>query len=114
MEKHNLVKKMDFGFLKKIFKFGKKNDGPFSDSKQLEPLPSVTPSSTPSSFTSPIGAGSAENVASENMKAKIDLVMTQMDSLKIQYESINQRLIQIERMVREIYESSRTPPSPRF
>lgn len=102
---------MDFGFLKKIFKFGKKKDDDFlSDYKKSTALttPTTLPSTTPS-----FGSTATENVSSENMKAKIDLVMTQLDSLKIQYESINQRLIQIESMVREIHQSSRSP-TPRF
>ncbi len=43
------------------------------------------------------------DVASENLKAKVDLMLTQVDSLKIEYESINQRIQNIERMVRELY-----------
>lgn len=43
------------------------------------------------------------DVSSENLKAKVDLMLTQIDSLKIEYEAINQRIQNIERMVREIY-----------
>ncbi|MEM5808148.1 MAG: hypothetical protein QW818_03385 [Candidatus Aenigmatarchaeota archaeon] len=39
----------------------------------------------------------------ENLKAKVDLMLTQIDSLKIEYEAINQRIQNIERMVRELY-----------
>lgn len=104
---------MDFGFLKKIFRFGKKSDDDFSS--DLKSLSANLPSSayTPSSAGNFGTSGMPENVSSDNMKAKIDLVMTQLDSLKIQYESINQRLIQIESMVREIHQSSRSP-TPRF
>ena len=96
---------MVFGFLKKIFRFRKKDED-FSDFKTPSLTPPVPPYTPPTSF----GASMPETVASENVKAKIDLVMMQMDSLKIQYESINQRLIQIEKMLHDMYESSKTTP----
>ncbi len=46
---------------------------------------------------------SPQDMSSENTKAKMDLVLTQIDSLKIEYETINQRIQNIERMVRELY-----------
>ena len=98
---------MDFGFLKKIFRFGKKEED-FSDF-ETPALPPPTPSYIPPTSTG-FGLSTSESVASENLKAKIDLVMTQMDSLKIQYESINQRLIQIEKLLRDMSESSKTTP----
>lgn len=42
-------------------------------------------------------------VASDNLKAKVDLMLAQVDSLKIEYDAINQRIQSIERMVRELY-----------
>jgi len=44
-----------------------------------------------------------EAVATDNVKAKMDLVLAQVDSLRIQYEALNQRTQTIESMVREIY-----------
>ena len=39
----------------------------------------------------------------ENMKAKMDLVLTQMQSLNVRYETLNSRLERIEQMIQEIY-----------
>ncbi len=44
-----------------------------------------------------------EAVTTENVKAKMDLVLAQVDSLRTQYEALNQRTQTIESMVREIY-----------
>ena len=51
----------------------------------------------------PYASYSPEATATENLKAKVDLMLTQVDSLKIEYEAINQRIQNIERMVRELY-----------
>lgn len=42
-------------------------------------------------------------IDSENLRAKVDLMLSQIDSLKIEYEALNQRIQNIERMIREIY-----------
>ena len=39
----------------------------------------------------------------ENMKAKMDLVLTQIQSLNVRYETLNERLQRIEQMIQEIY-----------
>lgn len=41
-------------------------------------------------------------VATRNVKVQMDLIMTQIDSLRMQYETINARLQNIERLVTEI------------
>ncbi len=116
---------MDFGFLKKIFSFGKKNDDMSPDEiKSLEAkyrLPSSSPSqpsiataTTPAISNSNSPSPSSGNIAADNIKAKLDLMTMQMDGMKIQYESLNQRLIQIENMVRSIYESTRPSPTSRY
>ena len=45
----------------------------------------------------------SETSTTDNMKAKMDLVLTQLESLNVRYETLNQRLSNIERMVQEIY-----------
>ncbi|MGC8811964.1 MAG: hypothetical protein ACP5O8_00030 [Candidatus Aenigmatarchaeota archaeon] len=45
---------------------------------------------------------SLESSSIENVKAKIDLLLTQIDSLKTQYETMNERIKNIEQMVQEI------------
>ena len=47
--------------------------------------------------------GYPTDASTENLKAKVDLMLTQIDSLKIEYEAINQRIQNIERMVKELY-----------
>lgn len=42
------------------------------------------------------------SVATGNVKAQMDLVLAQVDSLRMQYETINARLQNIERLVTEI------------
>jgi hypothetical protein len=39
----------------------------------------------------------------ENVKAKMDLVLTQIQSLNVRYETLNERLQRIEQMIQEIY-----------
>lgn len=45
----------------------------------------------------------AESATIENVKVKMDLVLTQLDSLRAQYEAISERVITMERMLRELY-----------
>ncbi len=45
---------------------------------------------------------STEPATMENLKAKIDLTLTHMDNLRIQYENLNERMKIIERLVTEI------------
>jgi len=39
----------------------------------------------------------------ENVKAKMDLVLIQMQSMNVRYETLNSRLERIEQMIQEIY-----------
>lgn len=39
----------------------------------------------------------------ENVKAKMDLVLTQIQSLNVRQETLNERLNRIEKMIEEIY-----------
>jgi len=75
--------------------------------KELPPteVPLVYPPSAPSQPTYPTSPSgyTAPDTATENLRAKVDLMLTQIDSLKIEYEAINQRIQNIERMVRELY-----------
>ncbi|MEM7821760.1 MAG: hypothetical protein QXX38_03050 [Candidatus Aenigmatarchaeota archaeon] len=45
----------------------------------------------------------AEETTAESMKAKIDLLLAQLESLNVRYETVNQRLANLERMIQEIY-----------
>jgi len=49
-----------------------------------------------------------EAVTTENVKAKMDLVLAQVDSLRTQYETLNQRAQTIESMVREMYNMAKS------
>ena len=46
---------------------------------------------------------SPTEISADNLKAKMDLMMSQVDSMKIENEAINQRIQNIERMVKELY-----------
>jgi hypothetical protein len=50
-----------------------------------------------------------ETTSAENVKAKMDLVLTQLESLNVRYETLNQRLQNIEKMVQEIYVIAKKP-----
>jgi len=63
--------------------------------KKLEPLPPL-----PSLPTKPEVSFEPTNL--ENIKAKVELSLTQLDSLRIQYETLNERIKNIERLVTEI------------
>lgn len=65
-------------------------------SEEILPKPTQLPPTISSTYT-------PETVATENLKAKVDLMLSQVDSLKLEYEALNQRIQNIERMVREIY-----------
>lgn len=81
---------------KLIFGGGKKKE-----TSVEEPLPNY-PMINPS-INQPSQSSYPTDVATENLKAKVDLMLTQVDSLKLEYEAINQRIQNIERMVRELY-----------
>lgn len=49
-----------------------------------------------------------EVVTTENVKAKMDLLLAQVDSLRTQYEALNQRIQTIEAMVRELYNMAKS------
>ncbi len=57
----------------------------------LPPLPEI-----PRSVTS-------ETTTIENVKAKMDLVLSRMESLMTEQEVLNQKIVNIERMVKELY-----------
>ncbi|MBI1979024.1 MAG: hypothetical protein HYS62_03125 [Candidatus Aenigmarchaeota archaeon] len=77
-----------------IFGGKKKGTSPEETPMTDYSTPQYTPVNQPSYST---------DVATENLKAKVDLMLTQVDSLKIEYEAINQRIQNIEKMVRELY-----------
>lgn len=76
---------MVFGIFKKIFK----------SKKEEQPMSPLTGIAKPGI--------AAETTSAENMKAKMDLVLAELDSLRVQYEAINQRIQTIETMVKELY-----------
>lgn len=73
--------------------FRRKKEEPLPE---IEKLPILKPEVT------------AETATIENVKAKMDLVLTQLDSLRAQYEAINERIITIERMLKELYSMAKS------
>ena len=65
---------------------------------ELPPLPPVKAS------LQDLGA----SVSADNMKAKMDLVLTQMESISIKLEALNQRMNELEVMVKEIFRIAKT------
>jgi len=65
-------------------KFWKKKEEP------LPAVPEIKPEITP------------ESTRIENVKAKMDLILTQLDSLRVQNETLSERIKNIERLVTEI------------
>jgi len=49
-----------------------------------------------------------ESASIEAVKAKIDLIATHIDSLKVQYTVLNERLENLEKMVKEIYQMAKS------
>jgi len=64
----------------------------FWKKKEEIPLPPVEPPKPPT----------AEATTMENVKAKMDLILTQIDSLRVQNETLNERIKNIEKVVAEI------------
>ena len=79
---------------------GKKKERPAEEVPLTSYPPPYTPPAAQPSYSQP---SYPTDASSENLKAKVDLMLTQMDSLKIEYEAINQRIQNIEKMVRELY-----------
>lgn len=50
----------------------------------------------------------AETATIENVRAKIDLLLTQLESLRIQQQALNERIIQIEKMIQELYRMAKS------
>lgn len=83
-----------FSKLTGIFKRKKKDD----ILKDLPPLPPLTTKTDITSESATVG----------NVKARMDLVLTQMDSLRVQYETMSERLANIEKMIKELYEMAKS------
>jgi hypothetical protein len=77
---------MAFDSLKKIFK-KEESQASVQAPLQAEPPKPVTPEATDMG----------------NIKVKMDLLLTQLESLNVRYETLNQRMANLERMVQEIY-----------
>lgn len=51
---------------------------------------------------------SQEETTIDNIKAKMDLMATNFDTLKTQYEILNQKISAIEKMVKEMYQMAKS------
>ncbi len=75
---------------------------------QYSPNPPVYGPPSPQPTLSPLTPlGPLPQQASQPSNAKMDLIAAQMDSLRIQYETLSERILQIERMVKELLDRSR-------
>ena len=73
-----------------VFGFGKKKE-------ELPPLPPFPPA--------PL---TLETTTIENVKAKMDLVLSRLDSLMTQQEVLVDRLSNVEKMVKELYSMAKS------
>lgn len=64
-------------------------------------LPAPSLGRTPALLSSEIGA-------QDNARAKLDLMMTQIDGMRIQQESISERVQQIEKMVKQLLDMAKS------
>ncbi len=84
-------------FFSRIFGiFRKKKSESLPD---LPPTSNLPPMSTPMPFNEP----------ADTSKAKMDLIAAQMDSLRLQYDTLNERVLQIEKMVKELLDIAKSP-----
>jgi hypothetical protein len=74
------------------FRRKKKDKRPGDDLMPGGPTPGVSPST----------AAYQRSAMTGSMRAEMDLILSQMETLRIQYEAINTRLQNIERLVTEI------------
>lgn len=84
--------------------------GIFKKKKSIDEILKEVPKDLPNASTTGtnnFGAAS-ESATVANVKARMDLVLTQMDSLRVQYESVNERLINIEKMLKELYDMAKS------
>ena len=90
-----------------IFSIFSKIGGLFRRKKKIDEdiLKNLPPSPTAGMPVSPI---TSEGAATENVKARMDLVLTQMDSLRVQYETLNSRVANIEKMLKELYDMAKS------
>lgn len=85
-----------FSGLGRIFRRKKPDSMEFREETATLPMGSLPPLPT------------AESTNVENVKARMDLVLTQMDSLRVQLETLNNRVVNIERMIRELYDMAKS------
>jgi len=51
---------------------------------------------------------SGDSTMMENVKSKMDLVLTQLDSIRTDYQIMNERVSKIEKILKEIYELAKS------
>ena len=79
---------------------------PFKKKEKIEGVDLAGNLDIPPAISSKMSSAGDANV--ENVKAKMDLVLTQMQSLNVRYETLNSRLERIEQMIQEIYKIAKT------
>ena len=62
----------------------------------------------PHHFPPEISKISSESTMMENVKSKMDLVLTQLDSIRTDYQIMNERVSKIEKILKEIYELAKS------
>ena len=78
-----------FGRIFGIFRRKKREIPP----EEIPPVPEPIPA---------VGAAEAQKITLENIKARLDLVIAELDSVKTQNQAINERLKTIEKILTEM------------
>ena len=79
-----------------------KPTGPLTPERELSTLREPLPSREPFPPIEPVPRSSEERAEITNVRAKLDLLLTEMDSIKTQNQMINERLKAIEKVLGEM------------
>ncbi|MBI2546835.1 MAG: hypothetical protein HYW23_00100 [Candidatus Aenigmarchaeota archaeon] len=74
----------------------KKQEPPMEETSQADTTNTPSPGAT-----SPVVAPNQSD--NTDLETRIDLMLSQFDNIKLEYEAMNQRVQNIERMVKELY-----------
>jgi hypothetical protein len=76
--------------------------GIFGKREEKLPEPEIPLTETPKFDITP------EIATIENVRTKMDLVLTQLDSLRVQYQVLNEKVTNMERILQELYKMAKS------
>jgi hypothetical protein len=75
----------------------------FGKREERLPEPVIPSAMEPTKFET-----TAESATIDNVKAKMDLVLTQLDSLRVQYQVLNEKVTTMEKILQELYKMAKS------